>query len=84
MIVRSPPNRPTLLCAFVLVLVIALLPLPTPSLGATDNPLLQLDQADFILGDSPEPPPVSAAWQRQPFAGQLARFAPRSLRLWLV
>lgn len=24
------------------------------------------DQADFILGDSPEPPPDSAAWQRQP------------------
>ncbi len=66
MIVRSPPNRPTLLRAAVLVLVIALLPLPPPSLGATGNPLLQLDQADFILADFPEPPPDLAAWQRQP------------------
>ena len=69
MIVRSPPNRPTLLCAAVLVLVIALLPLPDPSLGATDNPLLQLDQADFILGNSPEPPSDSGGLAAAAFAG---------------
>ncbi len=66
MIPQSPPNRPSLLRATVLVLVIALLPLPTPSLEANGNPLLQLEQADFILDDSPEPPPDSAAWRRQP------------------
>lgn len=48
-----------------LVLAIALVSLSTPSFGSAGDPLLRLDQADFILSDSPEPPPDSAAWRPQ-------------------
>jgi hypothetical protein len=39
--------------------------MPIPSIAATDAPLPQLDQADFILSDSPEPPPDSVTWRAQ-------------------
>ena len=62
-----PRSRPSSLAAAylsLLTLVLALALGPTSSLGAPDDLLLRLDQADFILSDSPEPPPDSAAWQR--------------------
>ena len=64
-ILRWLPPLLSLLRAAGLVLAIALVPAPTPSLGAAGDALLQLDQADFILSDSPEPPPVSVAWRPQ-------------------
>jgi signal transduction histidine kinase len=65
MILRSSPYSPSLLRAAVLVHVIALVLLATPSFGGVNDPLLQLDRADFISSDSPEPPPDSAAWRPQ-------------------
>jgi DNA-binding CsgD family transcriptional regulator len=64
-ILRWLPPLLSLLRAAGLVLAIALVPAPTPSLGAAGDALLQLDQADFILSDSPEPPPDSVAWRPQ-------------------
>ena len=46
------------------VLALATVLAPVPSIAATDA-LLDLDQADFILSESPEPPPDSAAWRPQ-------------------
>jgi hypothetical protein len=48
-----------------LVLALTTVFAPFPSVAAPEVALLQLDQADFNLSDSPEPPPDSAAWQRQ-------------------
>lgn len=51
--------------AAVLLLAIVLTPLLTPSFGIAREALVQVDHADFILGNSPEPPADSAAWQRR-------------------
>jgi signal transduction histidine kinase len=48
-----------------LALLVAMALAPIPSIAVADAPLLQLDQAEFILSDVPEPPPDSAAWQPQ-------------------
>jgi signal transduction histidine kinase len=58
---RAPLHSLTLLCIGILALALA----PIPSIAATDAPLLQLDQADFNLSDSPEPPANSEAWRPQ-------------------
>lgn len=48
--------------AVVLVLCLGLLGF-WPSLAQAAEPVVQLASAEFILSDSPEPPPDSAAWQ---------------------
>lgn len=47
-----------------LALVLAMALAPAPSAPQTDA-LLRLDRADFVLSDSSEPPPASAAWLPQ-------------------
>ena len=47
----------------ILLLTWLFLALPTPVSAA--DPVLRLDQAEFILSDSVEPPPDSAPWQPQ-------------------
>jgi signal transduction histidine kinase len=49
----------------ILAVALAMVFMPTPSIAATDPLLPQLDQADFILSDSTEPPPDSVAWRAQ-------------------
>ncbi|WP_189595294.1 sensor histidine kinase [Trinickia symbiotica] len=51
--------------AVVLTLSITALGHPVQSFAAVGHPLLELHQADFILSDSPKPPPDSAAWRPQ-------------------
>ncbi|MGY3077285.1 hypothetical protein ACVWZZ_003656 [Bradyrhizobium sp. LM6.10] len=64
-VLRSPQNSLGLLLLGVLALVLAPMLAPIPSIGATGEPLLRLDQAEFIFSDSSEPPSDSAAWRRQ-------------------
>src|SRR5882724_8533175 len=60
------PLHPLALVRFgILGVSLAMVLMPHPSSAATDAPLLRLDRADFILSDSPEPPPDSVAWRPQ-------------------
>jgi signal transduction histidine kinase len=47
------------------VVVLLHLALSEPALAAPGGTLLRLDQAEFVLGDSNEPPPDSAPWKPQ-------------------
>src|SRR5436190_17760639 len=62
---RAPPRPLALMRLGILGVALAVVLMPIPSIAATDTPLQQLDQADFILSDSPEPPPDSVAWRAQ-------------------
>ncbi len=65
MVPRLQPNSLIAACLSVLALVLPLVLGPISSLGAAGDLLLRLDQADFIVSDSPQPPPDLAAWQPQ-------------------
>ena len=48
-----------------LLWLLALLLLLLPTMAFAADPVLRLDQAEFILSDAAEPPPDSAPWQPQ-------------------